>query len=219
MNKNKTSSRLPSISTAVFIAKWVIIAIASMAALYPPTAVSEPAQTASTAQEKPVPASEAIIQADQQGHFRGTVLINNVAMPFMIDTGATKTIIPGKLAASAKVSYGKYTQVSTAGGKVSQRETTIKTLELGTIKIQNLDAAINDHLDVVLIGMNALRQVSMTQSGNTLTLVANKQTINTDDAASTENVSTNHLRKSTANIKKTVICDERNICTTKYSDR
>lgn len=215
MNKNKSSSPLPFISTAVFIAQRAIFVIASMTTLYPLTAVSEPAETAST-QAKPVQTSEAIIQADRQGHFRGTVLINKVAMPFLIDTGATKTIIPTKLAVSAKLPYGKYTQASTAGGKVSQRETTIKTLEIGAIKLQNLDAQLNDHLEVVLIGMNALKQLNMTQNGNTMTLATNEQPTIESEAA---NVETKTLHPDITNIKKTVVCDTRNICTTKYSDR
>ena len=31
-----------------------------------------------------------ILKTDRQGHFRGTALVNNVPMPFMIDTGATE---------------------------------------------------------------------------------------------------------------------------------
>lgn len=209
-----SGSQMPFISWVVFRAKWVIIAL-TLFTLYPAPACS---QTVATAPANPVQSNEAIINADQNGHFRGTVLINNVAMPFLIDTGATKTIIPGKLAASAKLSYGRYIQASTAGGKVSQRETTIKTLELGPIKIQNLDASINDHLDVVLIGMNALKHVSMSQNGNTLTLVANDQsTLNDEAVHSGPEPSGQRMQKTTA-IKKTVICDDRKVCTTKYSD-
>src|SRR5450759_3479831 len=37
-----------------------------------------------------------ILKIDRQGHFRGTALVNNVPMPFMIDTGLTRTSIPEK---------------------------------------------------------------------------------------------------------------------------
>lgn len=200
------------------MAKWAFIATPTLFSFYSPLAWSQPIQAVAAIAEKPHQSNEAIINADRNGHFRGTVLINHVAMPFLIDTGATKTIIPGKLAASAKLPYGRYIQASTAGGKISQRETTIKTLELGTIKIQNLDASINDHLDVVLIGMNALRQVNMSQNGNMLTLVARNQLTMDDEAVNSGPEPSSQSAQKTTAFKKTVICDARKICTTKYSD-
>ncbi len=44
-----------------------------------------------------------IIKADRQGHFRGLALINNVSMPFLIDTGATKNF--------NSIQYGSYRQL------------------------------------------------------------------------------------------------------------
>jgi aspartyl protease family protein len=46
------------------------------------------------------------LTADIYGHFRGNVLINNVSMPFLIDTGATMTVIPEKMALEAKLPLG-----------------------------------------------------------------------------------------------------------------
>jgi aspartyl protease family protein len=110
---------------------------------------------------------------DRQGHFRGTVLINNVKMPFMIDTGATRTSIPRNMAIKAGLPFGRIVQTNTANGKNLSHETRINDLKLGNVTIKNIKANINDHLDEVLIGMNTLKYFRMVQNNNTLTLVTN----------------------------------------------
>jgi aspartyl protease family protein len=110
---------------------------------------------------------------DRQGHFRGTVLVNNVKMPFMIDTGATKTSIPRNMAIKAGLPFGRIVQTQTANGKNLSHETRLDELKLGNVTIKNIKANINDHLDEVLIGMNTLEYFKMIQNNNTLTLVTN----------------------------------------------
>ncbi|WP_305910328.1 retropepsin-like aspartic protease (plasmid) [Methylomarinum sp. Ch1-1] len=181
-----------------------------------------PAPAPTSAQPIPAISGGIRIKADKQGHFRGTVLINNVPMPFLIDTGATKTVIPEKFAASARLPYGQYAQANTAGGSVSVRKTTINTLKIGNALIRNLDAKINGHLDEVLIGMNTLRYFRMTQNQNILTLVANGKPVtqvHTEPSMSSSSTvaSSQPVRKPTT-IKKTVACDQRNVCKTTYSD-
>ena len=113
------------------------------------------------------------LQADRSGQFRGKVYINDVAMPFMIDTGATQIAVPSAMAADAHLRLGTPIQISTAGGQVFGHVTRIDSLKLGNAELKNIAAITNDHLDEVLIGMNALSYFQMTQSGKTLTLVAN----------------------------------------------
>jgi len=114
-----------------------------------------------------------ILKKDRQGHFRGTVLVNNTPLPFMIDTGATRTAIPRVMAMQAGLKIGRTIQTSTAGGKVLSHETHINKLKIGNAVIRNLPASINHHLKEVLIGMNTLKYFRMVQSGDTLTLVSN----------------------------------------------
>jgi aspartyl protease family protein len=162
-----------------------------------------------------------VLKTDTQGHFRGTVLVNNVPMPFLIDTGATTTVIPSRMAIQAGLPFGGVVQSNTAGGKVADRATQITSLVLGSAVIKNLDAHINDHLDEVLIGMNTLKYFQITQTGNTLTLVANNQAGDrhaNQSMTSLETVAANRPIKKPTTIKKTVQCDERKVCTTAYSD-
>jgi aspartyl protease family protein len=175
------------------------------------------------------------LKTDRQGHFRGTTLVNNVTMPFMIDTGATITTIPAKMARSAGLPLGQFVQSSTAGGKVTDRVTRISSLKIGNSEIKNIEAHINEHLDEVLIGMNTLKYFRMTQNGNTLTLVANNtpgaiattedgsslatpsfQPFNNDRPVGTS-APNNHFTK-LVTVKKTVTCDEHQVCKITYSD-
>jgi aspartyl protease family protein len=110
------------------------------------------------------------IEVDSNGHYRGTVLINNVAMPFLIDTGATRIVVPTSMAYSARLPLGKAVQASTANGFVSQRSTLIKSLKIGNMEVKNIDASVNDRLDEVLVGMSFLKLFRMTQDKNVLTL-------------------------------------------------
>jgi aspartyl protease family protein len=170
-----------------------------------------------------------ILKTDRQGHFRGTVLVNNVPMPFLIDTGATRTSIPAKMAVAADLPFGSAIQSSTAGGQVIDRLTRINSLKIGNAEIRNLDANINKYLDEVLIGMNTLKYFNMTQSGDTLTLVANNPLENNSVSAQAPHQSNNRIPiealtldkpiKKSITLKKTVTCDELKVCKTTYSDR
>jgi len=68
------------------------------------------------------------LQADPGGHYRGVVLINNVPMPFIIDTGATYTSIPENMANTASLSFGKTILTNTANGQVNNQLTFINSL-------------------------------------------------------------------------------------------
>lgn len=169
-----------------------------------------------------------IIKADRQGHFRGTVLINHIPMPFLIDTGATLTSIPANLAYAANLPVGAQLNAHTAGGQVVDRLTQISSLKIGNAEIQNLDAAINQHLEEVLIGMNTLKYFNMTQSGNTMTLVANGSSpeqiahppadSSRSNTMALEQAVVQPTIKRPTTIKKSVTCDAKQVCTTKYSD-
>lgn len=165
--------------------------------------------------------NELIIKADVKGHFRGMVLINGIPMPFLIDTGATDTVVPARMAAAAKLPYGRYLLATTAGGKIAIRETSINSLKLGNAEVHNLKAQMNDHLSEVLIGMSTLRNFKISQNGDTMILIGNAQTVDANHASGStfQNETAQTAAPKIADIKKTVSCDARKICTTKYSDR
>ena len=180
-----------------------------------------------------------MLRADRNGQFRGTALINGVAAPFLIDTGATQTAIPASLAGAAGLKYGRTVQNHTAGGIVTDHMTRIDRLKIGNAEIKNLQATINQHLQEVLIGMNTLKYFRMTQAGDTLTLVASSDPVEIaeieKDLAPEEppvqagqnldfrqpedsDTAVAEDKKSKTNWKKSVVCDSRQHCKTVYGE-
>ena len=163
---------------------------------------------------KPEEAAQIIfLEADQQGHFRGKMFINNVVMPFLIDTGATTTVIPEKLAALAGLPVGESVRIKTAGGEVYAHKTEIFSLKVGDLVISHLDAQINEHLDEVLIGMNLLAYFKITLNENTMTLTPNNESLYGADIS----IIQQPIKQKTV-IKKTVACDEQGFCVTSYTN-
>jgi len=162
-----------------------------------------------------------VLKADRQGHFRGTVLVNDVPMPFLIDTGATTTTIPKGMAITAGLPFGRQVQSNTAGGQVAHHLTQVKSFKIGNVTMRYLDAQINPYLNEVLIGMNTLKYFRMIQNGDTLTLEANDPRVYgvTNDRAAFDSSPIRQPIKKPVIVKKSVICDERQVCKTIYSDR
>lgn len=170
------------------------------------------------------------LQADSSGHFRGTLLINNFSMPFLIDTGATLTVIPMKLAVAARLPFGKQVETNTAGGRSFAKLTQIDSMKIGSVEIKNIQANINQHLDEVLIGMNTLKFFRMNQTANTLTLVINDTLlkenglkIGVSEGTVSQGVKEKDERQMddapSKPITKSVTCDEQKHCITRYDNQ
>jgi len=174
--------------------------------------------------DQPDQSDELVYHADDAGHFRGTISINNVSMPFMIDTGATKTTIPMKLARKAGLPLGPQVEIKTAGGKVFGKSTKIKSLKFGIFEINNIDAHVNSNLSEVLIGMNTLKYFKITQTVDTLKLTLNKEFLDKDKTNSVKAIERTDENPQPQNnavskpIKSSVICDNQNHCITKYDN-
>ncbi|NOQ16700.1 MAG: TIGR02281 family clan AA aspartic protease [Methyloprofundus sp.] len=104
-----------------------------------------------------------IISADRRGHYSGVGMINQQKMEFMIDTGATLVAVPSKLAKQVGLQFGMPVISNTAAGRVRAYQTSIPTLQLGSITLKNTHAVILEKLDQVLIGMTVLKKFKVTQ--------------------------------------------------------
>ncbi len=113
-----------------------------------------------------------VLHRDRQGHYRGVAYINGIAMPFMIDTGATLTAIPKSLAVRAGLPFGRPMTAHTAGGTVMDYRTRLQQIRIGNAVLKDVPASINEHIDEVLLGMNVLKHFILSQDGDTLTLRA-----------------------------------------------
>jgi len=168
-----------------------------------------------------------VIKADTQGHFTGTAFINNVAVPFLIDTGATETVVPVALANQALLPIGQVGQSDTAGGLTHDVSTRINSLKIGNAEIKNISARVNFSIDEVLIGMNTLKYFNMFVKNNTMTLVAANNPEEINIIASDLEVGRNQAapppqltsqpKKAVKSWKKTVVCNSDGTeCKTSY---
>ena len=115
---------------------------------------------------------ELILQRNRQGHYVFTGSINNKAVTFLVDTGATTTSIPGDLEDYLELERGSSFNVSTANGNTRAYSTWLKRLKMGGIVLENLSASIvpGYRSDSVLLGMNVLKHMELVQRGDELTI-------------------------------------------------
>ena len=115
---------------------------------------------------------EVPLQRNRFGHYLVNGKINGNPVSFLLDTGATDVVIPEVTAKRLKLPFGRRGQAMTANGRVTIYRTQISELQIGDIKLYNIDASINPAMadGAILLGMSALGKIEFTQSGNTLTL-------------------------------------------------
>lgn len=116
--------------------------------------------------------NEVLLKRNKQGHYLTTGKINQQEVVFLLDTGATDVSIPQSVAEKLNLPrYNPYT-VSTANGNTQVYRSVINELTIGKIVLYNVEANVNPSFNSknILLGMSALKQLELHQSGNTLTL-------------------------------------------------
>ena len=113
---------------------------------------------------------EIVLTRNRSGHYLFDGEVNHHKVTFLVDTGATKTAIPGNLQRELGLEAGPATSVSTANGIATAYLTRIDQLGLGGIEMSNVDATIIDNMggDEVLLGMNVLKHFELVQRGDKL---------------------------------------------------
>lgn len=171
--------RLPLKQTMKMLLAWVAIFAAFFAVFsfrFEFLAIWErvKADIGGTANQKAVGEAMQIRRGDN-GHFNVRVQVNGNSVDFMIDSGATTTALSSNAAGDAKVAVdesGFPVMIDTANGRVLAKRGKISVLQLGTIKLQDLDVTVSDNLgDTNLLGMNFLdRLKSWKVEGDVMTL-------------------------------------------------
>jgi aspartyl protease family protein len=112
------------------------------------------------------------LEANRYHHYISSGIINEQEVVFLLDTGATDVVVPASLAKKLGLKKGPARHANTANGVIQIYATRIHTLQLGSIVLKDVRASINPHMDseAILLGMSALKQVELVQSGDTLTL-------------------------------------------------
>ncbi len=117
-------------------------------------------------------AQEVRLLRNRYGHYNASGRINNQAVEFMLDTGATAVAVPGRLAARLGLTRGPAVDIQTANGSATAYATRLDSLQLGEIEMHDVKAFISPSMDgdEVLLGMSVLKHLDFNQQGDTLTL-------------------------------------------------
>jgi aspartyl protease family protein len=110
------------------------------------------------------------LQRSVDGHYHWPGRIGERAVTFMVDTGATSTVVPESLARELGLSIEPAGLSNTAGGVVSLSQTRA-TVELrGGPTLQHWRLGVLSRLDQPLLGMDVLGKLSITTEGNVMRL-------------------------------------------------
>lgn len=113
---------------------------------------------------------ELVLERQESGHYFARGYINGVPVDFLVDTGATTVAIPSGLAAQAGLRGGQVRYAETANGRTSVRQTQIRELTVGELKLWEVAADIVPQLNpnYALLGMSFLSAFDLDQRGDLL---------------------------------------------------
>lgn len=113
-----------------------------------------------------------VLKRNRYGHYVTKGEINNQAVTFLLDTGASDISIPEKIARKLKLKYGQERRYQTANGTIIGYLTQLNQVSIGHIELRNIRASINPNMDhdEILLGMSFLKNIEFTQRGDTLIL-------------------------------------------------
>ncbi len=105
------------------------------------------------------------LKQGQSGHYMATGLINDEKVRFIVDTGATNVAIPMEVAKRLNLPLGLKYETFTANGTGTSYETRIKSIQLGDIRLTDVDASVSVGLqgDQALLGMSFLGRTRVVQ--------------------------------------------------------
>ena len=116
----------------------------------------------------------ATLTADGTGAFIGQGSINGRSVRFMADTGATLVVMSAEDADRVGLAWRRAptAMAHTANGDVEFHLVKIPTIKVGTIVLNDIDAAVQERgLNLTtLLGQSFLNRTDMNRSGDTMTL-------------------------------------------------
>lgn len=121
------------------------------------------------------PAEQVVtIQRDASLQYRTTALVNGRSVEVLIDTGANMVALNSTQAGALGVDYvaGMPARVETAGGAVNAWMVTLRSVSVGGIRVDNVQASVveGDFPTTILLGMTYLRHVKLEEAQGVLSL-------------------------------------------------
>jgi aspartyl protease family protein len=117
---------------------------------------------------------EIVLKRGPDGHFHWPGRLGDVEVLFMVDTGATSTALPERLAREAGLSSEGEVRSSTAGGVATGWRARAHLQLEGGVEARQLPVTVLPQLDAPLLGMDMLSKLQMNMSGNELRLKGNR---------------------------------------------
>ena len=114
------------------------------------------------------------LSADTRGHFVTEASVNGVPVRFLVDTGATVIVLPGREATRLGIDWRKAPRAitQTANGAVPVYRVLLDSVRLGGVELSSIEAVVIEQgLDIALLGMSFLNRVEMKREGHTMTLI------------------------------------------------
>ena len=110
-----------------------------------------------------VPSTHTLVyRADTRGHVAITALVNDAPVRFLVDTGASRVTLTHDDASAAGIGGSElvYNQRSqTANGLAREAPITLREIRIEQLSIDNVAAAVNENLNVSLLGMSFLKRL------------------------------------------------------------
>jgi aspartyl protease family protein len=123
----------------------------------------------------PAAGGDIVLSADSGGHYMTVGAINDRAVRFMVDTGASVVWISSEVANRVGIDYrrGQPIVVNTAGGTRNAFAVRLPSVRVGPITLTNVEGAVGEGAgtgEMGLLGMSFLSRLSMVRDGNQLRL-------------------------------------------------
>ena len=120
-------------------------------------------------------AGRVTLYADRSGFFYSDGRINDIAVRFLVDTGANTIALNSRVAERIGLDYkrtGRRGIASTAGGMVPMYSIRLTSVTVGNITLHNVEAGIieGNHPVDVLLGMSFLGRLDMRRDGDRMEL-------------------------------------------------
>lgn len=113
------------------------------------------------------------LQADSRGHFMAQAMINGLALPVMVDTGASMVSMSAQEARRLGIDYktGQPTFSNTANGVIPVFLVRLDNVRIGDITLSGVDALVQEQgLPFALLGMSFLNRTVMQRDGQQMVL-------------------------------------------------
>jgi aspartyl protease family protein len=117
-----------------------------------------------------LPNGDYFISRSADGHYYMPGFVNGHPVVFLVDSGASFSVIPARLARNAGIRAAVMETVETAGGQVRTGISSGNQLVVGTFTVASANIGVQDNLPLPVLGVDVLNRFQVTYAGGTMTV-------------------------------------------------